>query len=66
MKSSAWFGINHVMIQCAIYNFLLIEIENIKANKIFCSVSLFVVYAWDVKHCTCLVDRTCFYEPINI
>lgn len=54
------------MIQCAIYNFLLTEIENIKANKIFCIVSLFLIYMWDVKRCTCLVDRTCFYEPINI
>lgn len=40
MKSSACLGINHIMIQCAIYNSLVIE--NIKANKIFCSVSLFL------------------------
>lgn len=62
MKSSACLGINHIMIQCAIYNSLVIE--NIKANKIFCSVSLFLIYVWDVKNC--LVDGTCFYEPINI
>lgn len=66
MKSSAWLGINHTMIQCAIYNFLLTEIENVRANKIFCIVSLFLIYVWDVKHFTCLVDRTCFYEPISI
>lgn len=41
--SSACLVINHIMIQCAIYNFLVIEIENIKANKIFCSVS-FIFY----------------------
>lgn len=33
--SSACLVINHIMIQCAICNFLVIEIENIKANKIF-------------------------------
>lgn len=66
MRSSACLGINHIMMQCAIYNFLVIEIENIKTNKIFCSVSLFLICVWDVKNCTCLVDGTCLYEPINI
>lgn len=64
--SSACLVINHIMIQCAICNFLVIEIENIKANKIFCSVSFIFICVWDVKNCTCLVDGTCLYEPINI
>lgn len=64
MRSLACLGINR-MIQCAIYNFLVIDVENIKANKIFCSVSLFLICVWDVKNCSCLVDGTCLYEPLN-
>lgn len=48
MKSSAWLGINHIMTLCAIYNFLLTEIENTKANESLCSVSLFLIYASNI------------------
>lgn len=64
MKSSTWLGINHKMIQCAIYNFLLIE--SIKENKIFCSVSLFLTLYVGCQTLYLSCGQACFYEPINI